>query len=136
MTYTSYLFVFSVLYTSTYMDSETHSIRHVPSTSTSRPSNSLPTLDATQHAAPLQPTNVGGSSLSDLTDQHHKIKTINTSSNDSVRSPNHFLGHDKASILQVSMDGRRHPPSTFQQLEKLGEGTYATVSFAFPPHKI
>lgn len=25
------------------------------------------------------------------------------------------------------MDGKRHP-SSFQQLEKLGEGTYATVS--------
>lgn len=27
------------------------------------------------------------------------------------------------------MDGKRHP-SSFQQLEKLGEGTYATVSRA------
>ena len=26
------------------------------------------------------------------------------------------------------MDGKRHP-SSFQQLEKLGEGTYATVSW-------
>jgi hypothetical protein len=26
------------------------------------------------------------------------------------------------------MDNRRHP-SSFQQLEKLGEGTYATVSY-------
>lgn len=26
------------------------------------------------------------------------------------------------------MDGKRHP-SSFQQLEKLGEGTYATVGF-------
>lgn len=29
------------------------------------------------------------------------------------------------------MDNRRHP-SSFQQLEKLGEGTYATVGSATP----
>ena len=33
------------------------------------------------------------------------------------------------------MDGKRHP-SSFQQLEKLGEGTYATVSpsVSLQPH--
>jgi len=31
-----------------------------------------------------------------------------------------------------TMDGKRHP-SSFQQLEKLGEGTYATVSKAKSP---
>lgn len=30
------------------------------------------------------------------------------------------------------MDGKRHP-SSFQQLEKLGEGTYATVTTPDPP---
>ena len=29
---------------------------------------------------------------------------------------------------------KRHPPSSFQQLEKLGEGTYATVSPHFNPY--
>ena len=30
-------------------------------------------------------------------------------------------------LSSIEMDGKRHP-SSFQQLEKLGEGTYATVS--------
>ena len=29
---------------------------------------------------------------------------------------------------------KRHPPSSFQQLEKLGEGTYATVSPYLVPY--
>lgn len=36
-------------------------------------------------------------------------------------------------ILALTMDGKRHP-SSFQQLEKLGEGTYATVSLPALPH--
>lgn len=38
----------------------------------------------------------------------------------------HFIV-DEASSTAASMDGKRHL-SSFQQLEKLGEGTYATVS--------
>ena len=33
----------------------------------------------------------------------------------------------ESAAATVDMDGKRHP-SSFQQLEKLGEGTYATVS--------
>jgi hypothetical protein len=40
-------------------------------------------------------------------------------------------------IRALTMDGKRHP-SSFQQLEKLGEGTYATVrrDGLFPSHRI
>jgi hypothetical protein len=139
------------------MDEGAHPAPHVPPTST-LPSNSLSTANASQNATPLQPTNAGGSSLQGSTHDHHHhqaTSTIATTSNtgpishshsaiqstitdpvnnpvrrparDPVRGPAYFLNHDKARILNLIMDGRRHPPSTFQQLEKLGEGTYATV---------
>jgi hypothetical protein len=61
----------------------------------------------------LHPTHVGTLSVGNRTD-----------SNISVRS---LGGGNKID----SMD-KRHP-SSFQQLEKLGEGTYATVCFIIPP---
>lgn len=41
------------------------------------------------------------------------------------------VGVKKSEVMDQS--GKRHP-SSFQQLEKLGEGTYATVIYSFDFH--
>ncbi|KAF2815886.1 Pkinase-domain-containing protein [Mytilinidion resinicola] len=55
----------------------------------------------------LRPTHVGTLSLSARTDSSISLTTL-------------------GGAQQITMDNRKHP-SSFQQLEKLGEGTYATV---------
>ncbi|KAF2399674.1 Pkinase-domain-containing protein [Trichodelitschia bisporula] len=59
----------------------------------------------------LRPTQILALSLQGRTDSSISVRDLGGGRNFTISA----------------MDGRRHPPSSFQQLEKLGEGTYATV---------
>ncbi|KAK5111786.1 negative regulator of the PHO system [Meristemomyces frigidus] len=71
----------------------------------------------------LQPKQVGTLSLYDRTDSNISVQSLNAAS---VKVESGCEGEDGTETKDVKMNSKGHPNS-FQQLEKLGEGTYATV---------
>lgn len=99
---------------------------HFPATTAS---NDLPLPPSTESLDLLRKTTTAGSILFNpaFTSRPRPRQAPFPDTNTIVDTE--FASH---AITKAKMDGKRHL-SSFQQLEKLGEGTYATVSAPPPP---